>query len=127
MAGDDDRDHLVYQINPGGGIAIHHDIAGILYMMMETDLALAGSLAGNYAAGAGGSAGFIRSPKVFWKVHIFAKTLYYGFEDHFNTFEATMQNNVIIDSNESISFDVSRYKTHGFYRTQVKLLWNLFF
>jgi len=124
---DDDHDRLVYQINPGGGMAFKNNIAGILYMMMETDLALSGALEGKYTAGIGGSAGIIKSPASFWKLHVSAKKMYYGFEEHFSTFEATMQQTIAIDSSQSISFDVSRHKTRDFNRTQVKILWNMFF
>ncbi len=127
LTGYDDEDHLVYQINPGGGFAFRNDILGMMYVMMETDLALSGALKGNYAAGIGCSAGMIKCPADFWKIHVFAKTLYYGFEDHFNAFEATVQQNLSIDADRSISFDVSRNRTHNFYETQVKVLWNLFF
>ena len=127
LTGEDDRDHLAYQINPGGGFAFRNDILGMMYMMLETDLALSGALKGNYAAGAGGSAGIIKCLSDFWKVHVFAKTLYYGFEEHFNTFEATVQQNLSIDADKSVSFDVSRHKTYDFYETRVKVLWNLFF
>ena len=126
LTGDDNHDHLVYQINPGGGFAFRNDIPGMMYVMLETDLNLSGGLKGNYAAGAGGSAGIIKCTADFWKVHVFAKSLYYGFEDHFNNFEATMEQNLTINSDQSISFDVSRHKTRKFYETRVKILWNLF-
>jgi len=121
------RDRLVYQINPGGGFALRNDILGMMYVMLETDLVLSGGLKGNYAAGAGGSAGIVTCPKNFWKVHVFARGLYYGFEDHFNAFEASLQQNLTIDSNRGVLLDVSRHKTSEFYETRVKVLWNLFF
>lgn len=127
VVGDNDQDRLVYQINPGGGFAFRNDILGLMYVMLETDLNISGGLDDNYAAGAGGSAGFITSLKNSWKVHAFAKDLFYGFADHYSAFEATLQQNITINPNQSISVDVSRMKTREFYQTQVKVLLNLFF
>jgi hypothetical protein len=127
ITGNDDQDHLVYEINPGAGFAIKNALSGLTYAMLETGLNVGGALDGNYAVGAGGSAGFIKRVSDFWKVHLFAKDVYYGLGDRFNAFEATMQNNFTLNANRSISVDVSRRKTHGFYQTEAKALLNLFF
>ena len=55
------------------------------------------------------------------------KDLYYGLGDTYNDFEATIQQNFTINTDQSISVDVSRKKTREFYRTEAKVLWNLFF
>jgi len=124
---DDDRDILVYQINPGGGFTFSSESIGLMYVMLETDLNVSGALNGNYAAGVGGSTGVIMCPKAFWKLHVFGRTLYYGFADHFSSMEATMQHNLTLQTNQSISVDVSRQKTQGFYQTRITLLLNFFF
>jgi hypothetical protein len=127
IVGDDDHDHLVYEVNPGGGFAFKNDVLGLMYVMLETDLNVGGALKDDYAAGAGGSAGVIKSINDFWKVHFYTRDLYYGFGDHFNTFEATIQQNITLNPDQSISLDGTRRKEHGFYQTELKVLWNLFF
>ena len=127
IVGDDDQDHLVYEINPGGGFAFKNDIFGLVYMMLETGLNAGGALKDNYAVGAGGSAGFITCLNDLWKVHFYAKDLYYGLGDRFNSFEATLQQNFTISSDRGISVDISRQKTREFYQTESKVLWNLYF
>lgn len=127
MVSDDDTDLLVYQINPGGGLAFRNERIGLMYMMLETDLDVSGALEGNYVAGIGGSTGVIVCPKGFWKIHAFARNLYYGFADHFSSFEAAIQQNLTVQPNQSISLDLSRQKSHEFYQTRIQLLLNFFF
>jgi hypothetical protein len=127
VVGDDNQDHLVYQINPGGGFAYKNSQLGLMYMMLETGLNVGGALERNYAAGAGGSIGVIKDVFDIWKVHFLVKDLYYGLGDTYNAFEATIQQNFTIDTDQSISVDVSRKKTREFYQTEAKVLWNLFF
>jgi hypothetical protein len=127
IAGDDNQDHLVYQINPGGGFAYKNSRSGLMYMMMETGINVGGALERDYAAGAGGSIGVIRDMFDIWKVHFMVKDLYYGLGDTHNLFEAVVQQNFTINTDQSISVDVSRTRTREFYQTEVKALWNVFF
>jgi hypothetical protein len=127
VAGDDNQDHLVYQINPGGGFAYKNSQLGLMYMMLETGLNVGGALERNYAAGAGGSIGVIKDVNDIWKVHLSVKDLYYGLGDTYNGFEAAIQQNFTINTDQSISVDVSRKKTREFYQTEAMVLWNLFF
>jgi len=123
----DDKDHLVYEVNPGGGFAYKFDAIGLIYTMLETDLKVSGALENDYAAGAGGSAGIMRKLSNCWKTHLFVKGLSYGLGDRFNTIEASIQQSFTINANQGITLDVARRKTREFYQTQAKVLWNLFF
>jgi hypothetical protein len=77
ITAEDGDDHLVYGLNPGGGFAFRDMRIGLLYSMLETNLYLGGVLEDNYAAGAGGSAGCIGHINDSWKVHVFARDIYY--------------------------------------------------
>ena len=123
----DDKDHLVYEVNPGGGFAYKYDMVGLMYTMLETDLKVSGALKYDYAAGIGGSAGVMRKLSNYWKAHLFVKGLSYGLGDRFNTFEASVQQSFTINADQGISVDVTRRKTREFYQTEAKVLWNLFF
>ncbi len=123
----DGDDHLVYGLNPGGGFAFRDKRAGLLYSLFETNLYAGGVLKNNYAAGAGVSAGCIKHINESWKVHVFARDLYYVLGDSFNSFEASVQQNFTLNPDQSITLDFTRRKTRDFYQTEAKLLWNLFF
>lgn len=124
---DHDEARLVYQINPGAGLAFKNCTAGLIYGMLETGLIVGGGLEKSYAGGIGGSAGMIRPVNGFWKVHAFARDIYYGLGDTHNMFEAVLQQNFAIGPDQSISIDVSRRKTGDIYQTEATALWNLFF
>jgi hypothetical protein len=127
ITGDDNQDHLVYQINPGGGFAYKDSQLGLIYMMLETGINVGGALERNYAAGAGGSMGVIKDVNGIWKVQLLMKDLYYGLGDTYSGFEAGILQNFTINTDQSISMDISRKKTREFYQTEAKVLWNLFF
>ena len=124
---EDGEDHLVYELNPGGGFAFKSDFLGLWYLMMEADLNLGGVLDERYAAGIGASTGFIKTLTDFWKIHFFARDIYYGLGDTHNTFEAALLQNFTISTNTSLTLEVSRSKAHQFYQTEANAYWNLFF
>jgi len=124
---EDEKDHLVYQVNPGGGITFATSHLGLVYAMMETGLNVSGALEQNYALGAGGCAGMLANPVPRWKAHLYARDIYYGLGDTFNAFEAGLQQTYTITPNQSVGLDIFRRKTRGFYETEAKLSWNLFF
>jgi len=124
---EDGEDHLVYELNPGGGFAFKNDFLGLWYLMMETDLNVGGALDGGYAAGIGGSMGLIKGLTDFWKIHFFTRDIYYGLGDTHNSFEAALLQNFTISTNTSLTLEISRSKAHQFYQTEAKAYWNLFF
>ncbi|HPI92718.1 MAG TPA: DUF4105 domain-containing protein [Deltaproteobacteria bacterium] len=127
IRGEDLRGHPVYQVNPGGGIALDTGSAGLAYVMFETGLLIGGVLENDYAVGAGGSAGFMQSITGMWKVHCSVRDLYYGPWDGFNDLEAALRQSFFLGPDRSISVDVARRLMRGYYRTEAKVLWNLFF
>jgi len=123
----DGDDHLIYRLNPGGGFAYQNSLLGLCYIMMETDLNLARPLEHNYAAGIGGSAGFVKLLADFWKLHVFVTDIYYGLGDVTNTIEAGVVQNFAITANTSVGASVSYSRSHGFDQTEAKVTFNLFF
>lgn len=124
---DDDESHLIYQINPGGGMAFGSMKTGLFYGMLETGLNLGGALEKRYAAGAGGSAGIVRVVGGPWKIHAYLRDIYYGLGDSYNLFEAVLQQSFAISPDQSIQADISRRRTGDFAQTEFRILWNLFF
>jgi len=127
LVGEDDQEHLVYELNPGGGLAFRNDSLGLAYMMLETGFNVGGALEHDNAVGIGGSAGILKKLNEKWKVHAFVRDIYYGFGDTFNDGEAVIQQSFILDTCQTITVDVLRRKTRDFYQTEAKALWNFFF
>ena len=124
---EDGEDHLIYELNPGGGFAYKSDVLGLCYLMVETDLNVGGILDEGYAAGIGASMGFIKGLTDFWKIHFFARDIYYGLGDTHNIFKAALLQNFTISTNTSLTLEISRSKDHQFYQTEAQAYWNLFF
>ncbi len=124
---EDGREHMVYQLNPGGGFAYKYEPIGIGYAMAETDLNISGAMKEKYALGAGASVGLITKATDLFSIHLCARNIYYGIGDYHNYFEAMLQANYTLSTNTSLAFQVSRTKTRSFYQTEGTLSWNIFF
>jgi hypothetical protein len=103
----EDRDSLLYRVNPGGGFAFKHERFGLWYMFLETDLNLGPDLESNYAAGVGGSAGVMFDISDFWKVIFSARDIYYGLGDTTNFFKFALMQNFATSTNTAIAADIS--------------------
>lgn len=124
---EDGREHMVYQLNPGGGFAYKHNATGLWYAMAETALNVSGAMKEMYALGAGASVGLIAKVTDLFKFHVCARNIYYGIGDYHNYFEAMVQANYTVSSNTGLAFHISRTKTRSFYQTEGALSWNIFF
>lgn len=124
---DDDRDHLLYRLNPGGGFAYQDDWQGLWYVFMETDLNLGPELEDNYAMGIGGSVGFIRKVTDRWKFHLFVRDIYYGLGDTTNSVELALLQNFTITTNTSLTAKILRTLSHGSYQNEASLNFRWFF
>jgi hypothetical protein len=109
----DDRDDLLYRLNPGGGFAYQDHWNGLWYVFMETDLNLGPDLENNYAVGIGGSAGLIRKITDRWKFHLFARDIYYGLGDTTNSVELALLQNFTITTNTSLTAKLLGTLSHG--------------
>ncbi len=74
----DGKDHMTAHLNPGGGFSWKNGILGLYYFMMESDLNAGGAFTDKFALGAGASAGLVRNIIDSWKIHLYAKDIYYG-------------------------------------------------
>lgn len=124
---DDEEDHLLYLINPGGGIALGSAEEGMAYGMLETELAAGGSLEDNHALGIGGSIGVVKPLAGAWKAHLFARHIRYALGDTHSTTEATLAQSLALGADQSIAVEIARRKTRHHYETEAKVLFNLFF
>ena len=120
-------DHLIYQLNTGGGFAYSSKQLGLYYGMVEGDVNLSGSFKENYALGIGASAGLKKNITDRWTVLLEARSLYYGLGDEHKTYELSMKHNIALSAQRSLSWEVSRTRTFGIYETDVVFMWNLYF
>ncbi len=126
-AGEDGNDHLVYELNPGGGVSYKVDERSTFYFLAETNFIAGKGLDGTYAAGIGASAGFITDLMKAWKIHLFAREIYYGLGDEDNAWEAGLHQNLILSRNMSLRLEFDFSRIHGYDRTEAGVFWNVYF
>jgi len=125
--GNDGQDHLVYQLNPGGGVSYKVNKGNLLYFLGEVDLNYGGGMEGRYAVGIGASAGLLSSLSEVWKVNLYTREIYYGLGGRHNDWEAGLQQNFTLSTNTSLRADVSISRAYGFNRITAGLFGNLYF
>jgi hypothetical protein len=124
---EDGKDHLLFQLTPGGGLAYRLGRLGLCYIMAETDLNVGEDLRDKYALGVGGSLGIVAGITERWSASLSARGMYYGLGDRHSLVDVTLTQNYALTPNLAISVDVSRNRTRGFYRSEGKVSVNLFF
>jgi hypothetical protein len=127
QTGNDGQDHLVYQVNPGGGISYEINKGNLLYFLGEADLNYGGGLEERYAVGIGASAGLLSNLSETWKVHLYAREIYYALGDKHNAWEAGLQQNFTLSTNTSLRPEVSLSRVFEFNRITAGLFWNFHF
>ncbi|MFN0149218.1 MAG: DUF4105 domain-containing protein [bacterium] len=121
------EDYLVSRLNPGFGVAYETGFAGLFYAMLETDLHVGGPLDGNYSAGGGASAGFVRNLTGWWKLHLFADDVYHVFGDDDNLITAGLGQNLRIHPDMSVALAVVQKRDDHDSRLESTIRWNVFF
>ncbi len=121
----DGGDHLVYELNPGGGFCYGND-AGLGYLMFETELLVGGRFQDSFALGAGGAAGLAITIGDLWKVNLAAKRLWYEAGERHRLLEVKLEQALVTGRNSSLNLGLSRQKVFGRYASEAGLSWNLF-
>ena len=125
--GGDGRDHLVYGLNPGGGVSYPLGKGNLLYLMGETEFITGGGLDERYAAGVGASVGLLSNLNDYWKIHLFARDICYPLGDRHNAWEVGLNQNFTLTQNTSLRAEFTVSRVFDFDRTTGGLFWNLFF
>lgn len=123
----DDRDHLVFRLNPGGGAAYDSRFFGLSYIMLESDLQLSGAFGHGWTAGVGSSAGIYRSITAAWNVNLFGKAIFYPLGDTHRTIAGAVRQSVTLGTNSSVELKLEREKTFNQHRTDVVLGVNFYY
>ena len=127
QTGPDGEDHLVYQLNPGGGVSYTFHKRHLLYFLGETDLLLGSGLEGRHAVGIGASAGLFTRLTETWKIHLCRRVIDYALGDKHKAWEAGFLRNFTLGTNTSLRFELGLSRMYGYERAEAGLFWNIFF
>jgi hypothetical protein len=127
QTGEDGDDHLVYQLNPGGGMSYRLGKRHLVYFLGETELLLGGALDGNVAAGGGVSVGLLSNLTEAWKIHLFGRQIHYALGDKHDAWEAGLHQTLNLGTNTSLRFELGITRIYGHERSEAGLSWNVFF
>lgn len=123
----DGEEHIIYQLNPGGGFAYKLESIGLFYGLLETDLNVGGAYRDNYVLGAGPQIGIIRKITDSWKCNLTAETVYYELGDSFQENKASIVQTFSLNQNNSFNVSVSWEKVADHELSEVALNWNYYF
>lgn len=124
---DDDKDHLVFRLSPGGGAAYDSRIFGLSYVMLDSDLQLSGAIDHGWSAGVGGSVGIFRPITAAWNVNLSGKALFYPLGDQHRSLSGLFRQSVTLGTNASVEMTVQREKTYNHYRTDAVVSVNFYY
>lgn len=123
----DGKEHLLYLINPGFGLAKENKIAGIYFGFAETELSFSKRLDTDYSAGIGLSAGILKNITDRWKVKMSVKAMFYELGDRNKLYSGSIQQNYTITKDIGLRINLSRIKSYAEYWTEAEILLNFYF
>ncbi len=124
---DDDDEHLIFELNFGGGYAIEKPFPGTWYFFLESDSNLGGILEDNHAVGFGVSVGWLREFRSVWRLHLFARDIYYPLGDRRNLFEVGFAQDFTVGKNFGVRFEIESRSTRHIDVAEGKVSWNWYF
>lgn len=123
----DGKEHLVYRLNPGGGVAYKTDAFGITYALFESDLNVGGVFDDNFSFGLGPSVGLLKNITDDWKINLSAQSMFYALGDKHRAYRGALRQVLTLSTNNTLDLSLSREKTFDHYQSEVKLGWNLYY
>ncbi len=95
--------------------------------MAEPDLIAGPDLDESYAAGMGGTAGLLVRVGSFWKIHAYARDIYYPAGNRHNSLELSLHQRFRVSANNAVVAGVSRRFDFDWEWTEYLLGWNFYF
>ncbi|MBI4824075.1 MAG: DUF4105 domain-containing protein [Nitrospirae bacterium] len=123
----DGKDHLVYYINGGYGIASEGRLPGLYYAFLEAEGNLGGKLTEDHSLGLGISAGTLEKITGIWKLHIMLKAMRYILGDEHEELGGTVAQNLRLSNSMSLTLELSKIKAYGRYTNTAIAGLNLYF
>ncbi len=123
----DGEDHLVYQLNPGSGIAFENKLIGLFGFLAEANLSFSEHFKDGYAFGGGPSIYIIRPITDRWKANIYGRAIFYGLGDSHQEYKASVEQVFKLNRNNSFNLIVSKKNGYRIEQTELRLNWNVYF
>jgi hypothetical protein len=122
-------DTLVFFLNPGGGMAWDIRPLGLVHVLLETEVNVAGKYNPDYTAGVGLSAGILRQMTRSWKILLAARQMagILGDENRGREFTAVLRQGISIGRRRAIFLDVGRTVSPGLHYNEGKISANFYF
>lgn len=121
------KERLVTALDTGAGVSVLIGPA-ITYTLAEVELNASRSFDDGAAAfGAGGSAGVLVPLTHWWKIHCSVRGIAPLLGAPYRTLRGEVAQNFTLGKNNSLSAVVSRERMSGYHRSEVKMLWNIYF
>lgn len=121
----DNADHLLYRLNPGGGLALGSDQL-LAYGLAETDLLAGGALDQGFALGFGASAGLLGHPLPAWQWSLAARQLWYLAGERRQSLQLGLDQDWRLGRNQSLLASFNRNRQSGHWFSEGRLAWNLY-
>jgi hypothetical protein len=120
-------DRLVYQLNPGVGIAFENRGIGLVYGLAEINLNLSGEFKDQCALGGGLQIGTIKQITNSWKMALSVEKVFYPMRNVFQENRASAIQTFKLDPNNSLNLSLLREEMFNQDRTEFKINWNIYF
>ncbi|MHB1397444.1 MAG: Lnb N-terminal periplasmic domain-containing protein [Trichloromonadaceae bacterium] len=122
----DRSDHLVYNLNPGGGFAWHLP-GGVGYLFAESAGQFGGRFRDNFTLGGGSSVGLLLRPHERWKLHFWGRQIYFlAGDDPHREGILNLDQTLSLNADNNLSLAASRGKESGVFSDQLVLSWNVY-
>ncbi|MDH3383049.1 MAG: DUF4105 domain-containing protein, partial [Deltaproteobacteria bacterium] len=122
-------DALVFFLNPGGGMAWDIRPLGLVHVLLETEVNVAGRFNPDYTAGVGLSAGILRQMTRSWKTLLAARQMagVLGDEKRGREFSAILRQGISLGHRRAIFLDVGRTISPGVHYNEGKFSVTFYF
>jgi len=121
----DRTDHLVYRLNPGGGMTWGSS-RSMAFALAEADVLVSGRFKDSHAAGGGATLGTLLTLTHDWKLYASVRHIWYELGETHRALEASLKQNWRLSADSSIELDLSRHHTADHYASDASLLLNLY-
>ena len=118
---------LVYQINPGVGLAFQGPWLGLYYGLVEADLAFGGAFRRGHIGGIGVQVGAVRQVTDFWKVNLSAEVLRYDLGERARWHAVSAVQTFRFSQDQNGNLAISWGGPPHQEKTKIKMTWNRHF
>jgi hypothetical protein len=122
-------DALVFFLNPGGGMAWDTRPLGLVHVLLEAEVNVAGKYSPDYTGGVGLYAGILRPMTGSWKILLEVRQIFgvLGDEKRGREFSAVLRQGISLNRHHALFVDVGRTVSPGLHYNEAKFSWNIYF